>query len=198
MNGAPTPSILLSFWKFLPECIHQKEIIFKQSDICCPTIPQLYIILSNSISSTKSKSPPNIISRGVIKYPSKSLMNCFLLTASLCMYTLIRRYLLSAKLISKHNNLPSVSLASEINLKDKFLLNKIPAPQLLLVPKDQNVLPSHNFENFLASIILAMCVSCRNTTSNPRLSKRVKIISCLNFCRNPTGDAPTTSEWSTI
>ena len=125
------------------------------------------------------------LSRGVIKYPSKSLIKSLLLVGLLCMYTLIRRYLLPAKSISKHNNLPSVSLATEITLKEKFLFNTIPTPWLFVVPKDQNVLLSHNFENFIASVILVTCVSCRNTISNPRLLNRLKIMSCLNFFLNP-------------
>ena len=164
------------FGNFVRNVSTKKKSFLSKDIFAAPLFPccKLPPILSNSIFSKKLNSPPNIISRGVIKYPSKSLINCFLLSGLLCMYTLIRRYLRSAIFISKHNNLPSVSLASEINLKDKFLLNKIPIPQLLVVQKDHNFLPSHNFEFFLASSILEMCVSCRNTISNPRLSKRVK------------------------
>ena len=100
------------------------------------------------------------------------------------MYTSIRRYLRSAKSISIHNNLPSVSLACETNSKDKFLFSKMPTPQLFVMPKKQ-FFPSHNLENLLASTIFVTCVSWRNTMSNPKLLKRENIISCLNFCLKP-------------
>ena len=137
------------------------------------------------MSSTKFKSPPKIRSRGVIKYPSKSFIKSFLVTALLGMYTLISPNLRSAILISKHNNLPSVSLFSEITLKHSCLFSRMATPQLLVVPKDQKDFPSHNFENFDVSPILCTCVSCIKTISKHKLFNLVKIIFFLNPCLNP-------------
>ena len=120
-----------------------------------------------------------------MKYPSKSLIKSFLVTALLGMYTLLSRNLRSAILISIHNNLPSVSLFTEMTLKETCLLSKMATPQLLVVPKDQKDFPSHNFENFAASPIQWTCVSCRNTMSKPKLFNLVKTIICLNPCLNP-------------